>query len=63
MSNVEPLPQRESIGPGVIVTLKTGGPAMVVTERLADKVHAYWHEESGSLHEAWIPAIALKVKA
>jgi len=47
----------------VIVTLKTGGPAMVVIERLADKVHAYWHEESGSLHEAWIPAIALKVKA
>ena len=63
MSNVEPLPQRESIGPGVIVTLKSGGAAMVVIERVSDKVHVMWHEENGALHELWIPPIALKVKA
>lgn len=52
----------ESIGPGTIVTLKTGGPAMVVTERSSDKVRALWHEDNGGLHDAWLPAIAVKVK-
>lgn len=52
----------ESIGPGTIVTLKTGGPAMVVTERSADKVNTHWHDSEGALHDAWIPVIAVKVK-
>lgn len=53
---------RESIGPGTIVTLKTGGPAMVVTERTADKAHAFWHADNGELSTFWFPIVALKVK-
>lgn len=53
---------RDSIGAGSIVTLKTGGPAMVVLERTTDKAHCQWHKEDGELLEAWIPTIALKVK-
>ena len=52
----------ESFGPGSIVTLKTGGPSMVVTERSADKVRALWHDGEGSLHDTWIPTIAVKVR-
>ena len=53
----------ESIGPGTIVTLKTGGPAMVVIERSADKVNVIWHDEDGHMHDFWLPVIAVKAKA
>lgn len=54
--------KRESIGAGSIVTLKTGGPAMVVSERSTDKACCHWHEESGELNTMWIPLCCLKVK-
>lgn len=51
-----------SIGAGTVVTLKTGGPAMVVSERSTDKACCHWHEESGELNTMWIPMCCLKVR-
>lgn len=63
MSNVEQIAgRRESIGPGSIVTLKTGGPAMVVSERSTDKALCTWHTEDGDMIDAWVPTVCLKVK-
>jgi uncharacterized protein YodC (DUF2158 family) len=63
MSNVSTIEtKRESIGVGTIVTLKTGGPSMVVSERTAEKFHCHWHMENGEILEAWLPANVLKVK-
>lgn len=53
---------RESIGAGSIVTLKTGGPAMVVSERTADKANCLWHQENGDMVSMWINLVCLKVK-
>lgn len=54
---------RSTIGPGTLVTLKTGGPSMVVAERSADKINALWHSEDGELCQFWFPVHCLKVKA
>ena len=62
MTKLATISATESIGPGTIVTLKTGGPAMVVTERTAEKVHVHWHDADGALYDTWIAAIAVKVK-
>ena len=59
--NVKQLKTTESIGPGSLVVLKTGGPCLVVVERISDKAHCLWHDNDGSLHDLWIPTIALKV--
>ncbi|MBK8467813.1 MAG: DUF2158 domain-containing protein [Chloracidobacterium sp.] len=53
---------RHSIGVGTLVTLKTGGPAMVVSERSAEKAHTIWHADSGELCQFWFPICVLKVK-
>lgn len=53
---------RESIGAGTIVTLKTGGPAMVVSERTTDKANCLWHQEDGNIVSMWINLVCLKVK-
>lgn len=50
------------IAAGSIVTLKCGGPSMIVTERSVDKVHVLWHEMDGALHEIWMPVMAVKAE-
>ena len=62
MTKLATISATESIGPGTIVTLKTGGPAMVVVERTSTKVNVVWHDEDGHIHDFWVPAIAVKVK-
>lgn len=54
--------RRESIGPGTIVTLKPGGPHMVVEMRNADRAHCIWHNADGDIFKDWIPIICLRVK-
>lgn len=63
MSKIASISTSEAIGPGAIVMLKTGGPTLVVTERTADKVHVYWHDNEGAMYDIWIPTIAVKVKS
>lgn len=55
--------RRESIGPGTMVMLKTGGPTMVVEMRNADRAYCIWHNNDGDIFKDWIPVICLKVKA
>lgn len=63
MSNVSTIEtKRETIGEGTIVTLKTGGPAMVVSERTATKAHTIWHADNGELCQFWFLLSCLKVK-
>lgn len=57
--NVKPL--RESIGAGDLVTLKSGGPKMVVAERTADKAHCVWHFDNGDSCWQWFPLVVLQV--
>lgn len=52
---------RESIGAGDIVTLKSGGPKMVVSERTADKAHCVWHFDNGDSCWQWFPIVVLQV--
>ena len=61
--NVKQLKTAESIGPGSLVVLKTGGPPIVVVERTPDKARCLWHDNEGDLHDLWIPTIALKVSS
>jgi len=63
MSNISSLEtKRESIGVGSVVTLKTGGPSMVVMERSAEKAHCIWHLDNGDSVNQWIPIACLEVK-
>ena len=55
--------RRESIGPGSIVILKTGGHDMVVENRCAEKAYCIWHNSSGDIYKDWLPIICLKVKS
>lgn len=60
ISNLEA--KRESIGAGTVVTLKTGGPSMVVETRTADKAYCNWHNDSGDLLRDWVALVCLQVK-
>lgn len=51
--------KRKSIESGALVTLKTGGPKMVVHERGADRVHCWWHDNEGNLIHDWLPTSIL----
>ena len=53
---------RDHIGPGSIVTLKTGGHEMVVEMRSEEKAWCIWHNGDGDIFKDWIPIICLKVK-
>lgn len=53
----------DPIGAWTIVTLKTGGPAMVVSERTTDKAHCLWHQEDGDMVAMWINIVCLKVRS
>ena len=52
----------ESIGPGSVVTMKSGGPAMTVAERSADKAYCIWHDDDGDVSHYWFPICTIKVK-
>ena len=54
--------ERKTVGCASIVTLKSGGPKMTVTERTADKAHCLWHGEDGELCSFWFPLAVLEVK-
>ena len=48
--------------PGALVTLKQGGPAMVVMARTEHEAFVAWHNDTGDLFEKLLPLVALKVK-
>jgi uncharacterized protein YodC (DUF2158 family) len=54
--------KRESIAPGSIVELKTGGPSMAVETRTPEKAYCVWHNHEGDLLRDWVPIVCLKVK-
>lgn len=53
---------RSTITIGTTVTLKSGGPAMVVTGEQPGSVYCTWHKDDGDLLRDWIPLVAVKVK-
>ena len=53
---------RETIGPGSVVNLKTGGHDMVVEVRSDEKAWCIWQNADGDIFKDWIPIICLKVK-
>lgn len=54
--------KRTSIAAGSLVEMKTGGPAMVVETRTAEKAYCVWHNNEGDVLRDWIPLIALRAK-
>lgn len=61
--NVAKLASRESIAPGTIVRLKSGGPDMTVVERTTNYVFTMWAKDDGSdVHTYTFPTSAIEVK-
>lgn len=59
----EPTPVEESVRPGVVVRLKTGGPTMTVVRRISGEADIYecaWFCD-GDLHTATLSAPSLSV--
>ena len=55
--------RRDSISPGTVVTLKSGGPQMTVIERSANWAYVTWHKDDGNdVLKDWIPVSCLDVK-
>ena len=58
--NVQPI--RESIGPGSVVRMKSGGPSMVVIERSTNWAYVTWHKDDGNdVLKDWIPTACLEL--
>lgn len=61
--NTVKLATRESIAPGVIVRLKSGGPDMTVVERSPNFAYVMWSKDDGSdVMRDWLPTACLEVK-
>lgn len=60
-SNVRSI-TRESIGPGTVVKLKSGGPHMTVIERSTNWAYVTWHKDDGNdVLKDWLPTSCLEV--
>lgn len=59
-AHVQPI--RESIGPGSVVSMKSGGPKLVVIERSINWAYVTWHKDDGNdVLKDWIPITCLEV--
>lgn len=53
--------QPQTLAPGDIVQLVSGGPPMAVAKLEGPLVHCYWHASDGTLQREDIPRPALKL--
>ena len=60
--NVTELRAPQPLSVGDVVTLKTGGPAMVIMEKSDTRAHCCWHKDDGDMVRDWVPLACLKAK-
>lgn len=59
-ANVQPI--RETIGPGYVVRMKSGGPNMVVIERSTNWAYLTWQKDDGNdVLKDWVPISCLEL--